>query len=122
MRKKLALLLVLLFVLGAILTGCSTPGGTEQPEEKPEEKPAPAQKMQINIITGSTGGTYFALGGAMANTWNEFLDNVQVTSQPGGASVESINRVHAGEVELGMAMNNIADDAWNGRGAFKTKQ
>jgi TRAP transporter TAXI family solute receptor len=122
MRKKLALLLVFLFVLSAVLVGCSTPGDTGQPEQEAEETPAPAQKMQINIITGSTGGTYFALGGAMANTWNEFLDNVQVTSQPGGASVESINRVHAGEVELGMAMNNIADDAWNGKGAFPAKQ
>ena len=100
MRKKLALLLVLLFVFSTMLVACSTSGDTGQPDEDAEEAPAPAQKMQINIITGSTGGTYFALGGAMANTWNEYLDNIQVTSQPGGASVESINRVHAGEVEL----------------------
>ncbi|MDD2573244.1 MAG: TAXI family TRAP transporter solute-binding subunit [Bacillota bacterium] len=126
MRKKLALLLVLLFVFSTMLVGCSTPGDTGQQEETegeaPEEAAAPAQKIQVNIITGSTGGTYFALGGAMANTWNEFLDNVQVTSQPGGASVESINRVHAGECELGMAMNNIADDAWKGQGAFPAEQ
>ncbi len=122
MRKKLALLLVLLFVFSTMLVACSTSGDTGQPDEDAEEAPAPAQKMQINIITGSTGGTYFALGGAMANTWNEYLDNIQVTSQPGGASVESINRVHAGEVELGMAMNNIADDAWNGRGSFPGEQ
>lgn len=123
MGKKLALLLVALLVMSSVLIGCGT---TQQPataEEKPaEEKPAAVEKKQISVITGSTGGTYFALGGSMANTWNNHSELVQVTSQPGGASVESINRVHAGEVELGMAMNNIADDAWNGKGAFKEKQ
>lgn len=119
MKKKLALLLVILFGLSTLLMGCGGQEGTktEQPKEQAQEQKV--QKKQINIITGSTGGTYFALGGAMANTWNKYIDTVQVTSQPGGASVESINRVNAGEVELGMAMNNIADDAWNGRGAFK---
>ncbi|NLT94605.1 MAG: TAXI family TRAP transporter solute-binding subunit [Clostridia bacterium] len=116
MKRKLALLLVLLFGLSILLMGCGGQDktGGQQAQEQPK-----VEKKQINIITGSTGGTYFALGGAMANTWNKFLDNVQVTSQPGGASVESINRVNAGEVELGMAMNNIADDAWNGKGSFK---
>src|SRR5690554_4571509 len=110
--------------MSTILVGCGGQQGAEQkPEqgqEQVEEQPK-VQKEQIKIITGSTGGTYFALGGAMANNWNKYLDNVQVTSQPGGASVESINLVNAGEVELGMAMNNIADDAWNGRGSFKAE-
>ncbi|MEA4849583.1 MAG: TAXI family TRAP transporter solute-binding subunit [Clostridiaceae bacterium] len=123
MRKKLVFLLVALFIVSSLLMGCGTAQQPATTEEKPAgTEPAKVQTMQINIITGSTGGTYFALGGAMANTWNKYLENVQVTSQPGGASVESINRVHAGEVELGMAMNNIADDAWNGKGAFKEKQ
>jgi hypothetical protein len=123
MKRKLAFLMLALLIVSSMLAGCGPATETEAPENGEEEAPpAPAQKMQINIITGSTGGTYFALGGAMANTWNEYLDNVQVTSQPGGASVESVNRVHAGEVELGMAMNNIADDAWNGTGAFENKQ
>ncbi|HOS70037.1 MAG TPA: TAXI family TRAP transporter solute-binding subunit [Bacillota bacterium] len=128
MRKKLVFLLVTLFVAGSLLIGCGTaqqPAVTEEKpaEEKPiEEKPAAVEKKQISILTGSTGGTYFALGGSMANTWNNYSELVQVTSQPSGASVENMNRLHAGEVELGMAMNNIADDAWNGRGAFKEKQ
>jgi len=108
-KKRMALLVLLIFVTSIAITAC---GGAPKQEEPPK-------KAQINIITGSTGGTYYPLGGAMANTWNKYMTNVQVTSQPGGASVESINRVNAGEVELGMAMNNIADDAWNGKGSFK---
>lgn len=119
MRKKLAFLLVALFIINSILMGCGT---TQESKSEGDGDAGPIEKAQINIITGSTGGTYYALGGAMANTWNNHLENLQVTSQPSGASVENINRVNAGEVELGMAMNNIADDAWKGRGAFKTKQ
>lgn len=126
MKKKLALFLVFAFVLSIGLMGCGQqPAPAPAPSDdngaaSQEEAPAGdlGQKVQISIITGSTGGTYFALGGAMANTWNKYLDNIQVTSQPGGASVESINRVNAGEVELGMAMNNIADDAWHGRNSY----
>ena len=102
-------------MLSVALLGC---GQKEEPKQG--EAPRP-QTQQLNIITGSTGGTYFPLGGAMANVWTKYIDNVQVTSQPGGASVESINRVNAGEVHLGMAMNNIADDAWFGRGGWEGK-
>lgn len=126
MKKNLALLLVLLLILSTVLIGCGpteeAAQETEEETEEVEEVEETVEKEQINIITGSTGGTYFALGGAMANTWNDNLGSVQVTSQPGGASVESINRVHAGEVELGMAMNNIADDAWNGKNSFDAEQ
>lgn len=114
-KKRIALLVLLVFITSIALTAC----GGAPAEKKEEPKPAPAQKLQLNVITGSTGGTYFALGGAMANTWSKYLTTAQVTSQPGGASVESINRVNAGECDLGMAMNNIADDAWKGIGAFK---
>ncbi len=118
MKKRIALLLIFAFVLSIGLMGCGQKEQPQQSGEGEQQEPAKVEKMQINIITGSTGGTYYALGGAMANVWNKYLDNVQVTPQPGGASVESINRVNAGEVELGMAMNNIADDAWNGRNSY----
>lgn len=120
-KRKVAILVLFIFVTSIAIAAC---GGGDKPAEKPAEtpSPAPAEKLQLNIITGSTGGTYFALGGAMANTWSKYLTNAQVTSQPGGASVESINRVNAGECELGMAMNNIADDAWNGKGSFDKPQ
>ncbi len=121
MKKNLLFLLVVILMLSMVLIGCSPSGEAEKEGEgegEGEEKEPPKEKEQITVVTGSTGGTYFALGGAMANTWTDHMDNVQVTSQPSGASVENINRLNAGEVELGISMNNIADNAWNGVGAF----
>jgi TRAP transporter TAXI family solute receptor len=77
---------------------------------------------QLFLLTGSTGGTYFALGGAIGTTWNKHLaGKVQVTTQPSGASVENLKRMGKGEAHLGLAMNNIADQAWKGEGeSFKS--
>jgi len=119
LKKKIILMLVFALVLSFALAGC---GGQEQEPNNegndPVEEPPVVETLNISIITGSTGGTYYPLGGAMANVWTNYIDGLQVTSQPGGASVESVNRVNAGEIELGMAMNNIADDAWNGKGTW----
>ncbi len=113
--KKIALLVLIIFTLSTALMGC---GNSTQAPEKKEEKP---KVTQLFLLTGSTGGTYYPLGGAMANTWNKHLaGKVQVTSQPSGASVENLKRIGKGEAQLGMAMNNIADQAWKGEGdAFK---
>ena len=101
--------MLLVFSLGTLVSGCG--GGTA-------DKPKAAQ---LFLLTGSTGGTYFSLGGAIASAWNKHLaGKVQITSQPSGASVENLKRIGKGEAHLGMAMNNIADQAWKGEGdAFK---
>lgn len=118
-KKRIAMLLVLVFIASVALTACGGSTQTPAPAPATPAPAAPVEKTQLTIITGSTGGTYFALGGAMANTFTEYAELSATTSQPGGASVESIQRVNAGECDLGMAMNNIADDAWNGVGSFK---
>lgn len=109
--RKTATLVLALFVLAILAAGC---GGGDKQAAKPKTE-------QMFLLTGSTGGTYFALGGSIANTWNKHLaGKVQITSQPSGASVENIKRLGKGEAHLGMAMNNIADQAWKGEGeAFK---
>jgi len=114
----LFILVILLAVSLVLVSGC---GG--KPADKPTAKPAAAdgKPLQMFLLTGSTGGTYYPLGGAMANAWNKHLaGKVQVTSQPSGASVENLKRIGKGEAHLGMAMNNIAEDAWKGQtAAFK---
>jgi uncharacterized protein len=72
----------------------------------------------LTLATGSTGGTYFPLGGAMAGVWNDNLDTVRVNTQSSGASVENLRLLEAGEVELIMAVNGVAAAGIDGEGAF----
>jgi TRAP transporter TAXI family solute receptor len=121
MKKRVSLLLIFVLVLSLALTGCA---GGEEPaaeepaegEEAPAEEEASGDTLNLAFATGGTSGTYYPLGGAIANVWNQTVDGVNVTIQPAGASVENINRVSSGEVDIVMAMNNIADQAWKGEG------
>lgn len=123
MKKMLSLSMAFLLTAG-LMTGCSSS------EPAPAESKAPAQQeaaaepsaapQDLVMGTGSTGGTYFALGGAMANAINNKLSDkaITITAQSTGASVENINLINAGEMDLGIAMNNVAAAAHEGTGAF----
>ena len=68
----------------------------------------------LTLATGSTGGTYFPLGGAMAGVWNDNIPDLRVSTQSSGASVDNLQLLDAGEVELIMAVNGVAADAMEG--------
>ena len=123
MKKNLARILVV--CLAIALTACgSTPAASPAPVESGSAPVAPAPslpKQQLTLVTGSTGGTYFALGGAMATAWTKNVDHVTVSCLSSGASVENMNLLQKGEADLGMAMNSIADAAWNANAPFTAK-
>ena len=125
-KMKKLLLLFVVCILALSLVAC---GGQETPppvsndtegpaDETPAEEPRAPQDLVMG--TGSSGGTYFALGGAMSNAMNKMMEEqlITVTAQASGASVENINLINAGEMDLGMAMNNVAANAFAGTGAF----
>ena len=84
------------------------PAATED-EERPDF---------LTLATGSTGGTYFPLGGAVAGVWNDHMDDLQVSTQSSGASVENLRLLDAGEVELIWSVNGVAVEALAGEGEF----
>lgn len=117
MKKFLSLLLATLLVLS--LAAC---GEKQQDNQDPQNPSQTIVPQDLVMGTGSTGGTYFALGGAMANAINDKLADkkITITAQSTGASVENMNLINAGEMDLGIAMNNVAANAFDGAGAFSS--
>ena len=117
MKKFLSLLLATLLVLS--LAAC---GEKQQDHQGPQNPSQTIVPQDLVMGTGSTGGTYFALGGAMANALNDKLADkkITITAQSTGASVENMNLINAGEMDLGIAMNNVAANAFDGVGAFSS--
>jgi len=110
MKRKIIALFVLVFALSIVTTAC---GGAQSGEGVTSTK--------LLMATGGTGGTYYPLGGAIAETWNNHIDGLNVTVQSTGASVENIRLIGSGETEVAMAMNGPGIAAVQGTGDFEGK-
>ena len=71
----------------------------------------------INIATGGTAGTYYPIGGAIAEVLNK--NGMNASAQSTGASVANINMLKDKQVELAIVQNDITYYAVNGAEMFK---
>ncbi|MFD1037055.1 TAXI family TRAP transporter solute-binding subunit [Virgibacillus byunsanensis] len=81
-----------------------------------------SRKEEFILGTGSQGGTYYPLGGEMANIWKNHIDGVNVTNIETGASVENLASIRDGNMDLGMAVHVPSVDAVNGEGDFEGEE
>lgn len=76
-------------------------------------------ERRLVIATASTGGTWYPLGGGVANLITKYIPNTSATAKPSGASVENIRNVGAGRVDLAIVMPDAAYFAFKGEADFK---
>jgi len=81
-----------------------------------------AEKKFLNIGTGGTAGTYYPIGGAMAEILNKDIQGMNASAQSTGASVANINMLKDGSVDLAIVQNDITYYAANGVEMFKDKK
>ena len=67
-----------------------------------------------SIGTGGTGGIYYPLGGALARMLGEAVPEVIFSAEVSGGSVENLNRVASGEVDLELAIGTTLAKAISG--------
>ena len=101
MKKYIVLTLAVVLVMSAALTGCAP------------------QKTNLILATGGTSGTYYPFGGSMAQIFNSKIQNMNVTAQATGASVENLKLIGQKEAELAIVQNDMTDYAYNGTESFK---
>ncbi len=124
MRKQVSWFLVMALV-AAMLAACSpAPAAPAAPAssgggQTAAQPAASGKSYTLTMGTGSTGGTFYPLGAAIAKVVGD-KTNVKVTVQSTGASVENMRLLGKKEVQLGMASSSIVDDAYNGKEMFDT--
>lgn len=92
-----------------VLAGCNELGGGGEAESDPEE---------LNMLTGGTGGTYFPLGGEIAEVMSKNTEKT-VSAQSSGASVENMQVLQDGEADLAFTQTDIASYAVEGKMMFE---
>ncbi len=80
-----------------------------------------SQQRFITIATGGTAGTYFPLGGALAEIWNKNIDKMNANATTTGASAANIAMLKDGKVDVIFVQNDTAYYALTGTESFKDK-
>ena len=114
--KKFLAFLTAIMVMATMVAGC---GGAQK--DAGAKKDAGGKKF-INIATGGTAGTYFPLGGALADILNKNVPGANSSAQSTGASVANVNLLKEGKVDIAFIQNDISYYAVNGSEMFKDKK
>lgn len=82
---------------------------------------APAQAQQFfRIGTGGTAGTYYPVGGMIANAVSQ-PGKIVATAQASNGSVANVNGVVSGAMESGFSQSDVATWAYTGTGVYEGK-
>ncbi|MCA0170611.1 MULTISPECIES: TAXI family TRAP transporter solute-binding subunit [Bacillaceae] len=111
MGKKKISLFVIVLSMAMILGACG--GGSESGGE------ANGSPSELSLLTGGTGGTYFPLGGELANIIQDETDIESANAQSSGASVENMQILQDGDADIAFTQTDIAAYATNGELMFE---
>lgn len=75
----------------------------------------------INIGTGTTGGTYYPVGAAMAKVWNSSIPGMKANAQSTGGTAQNLALLGKGETEVIFA-DGLYFSAYKGTGMFNGKK
>lgn len=73
-----------------------------------------AKQVNLSMVTGGTGGTYYAYGGVIANVLTEAVENVTITASTSGASVANARSINNKDADLAILQNDVFDYAYRG--------
>ncbi len=139
LRPKVVLttLLLLLLLVALALSACAqqappAPAATQAPAGAATQAKAPApaatqapaaqpaQPMQLRLMTGPMGGSWYPLGGAIAEILRNEIPGVTVDVQP-GAGITNTKAIEAGKAEIGFSNACSTADAIAGVAPFEGK-
>jgi len=100
----------LLGALAAVpLAGCAAPAD-------------PSSKLwhsgELTIGTGNTTGVFYVLGAGYANLINKHMNGYDAAAAPTGGSIDNLQRLSTGDIEIALTLAAAADDAFAGTGTW----
>ena len=78
------------------------------------------QKVDLKLMTGPMGGSWYPLGGAIADAIQKEIPGVNVGVSPGGG-IANVEGLEMGKCDIGFSNSSSAVDGLYGRPPFKKK-
>lgn len=75
----------------------------------------------LSIGTAPAGGTWYAVGGALADIINQHVKGVKATAEVTGAAVANVKLLGTKEIQIGFTINTIGKSGFGGTPPFKEK-
>lgn len=110
-RKIFSVVLVLTLVF--TMSGCSS-----KSVDSDSAGNGPSERTKINIVSASSGGAWYSIGGALAELFKTNISN-SVTSVGPGGGISNIFSVASNEAQLGFGFPDDVLDAEAGVGDFE---
>ena len=116
----------LMLSLALTITACGSGGQQSDGSASGDTSKTPGSatadyRTNIQLGTGSTGGTYYPLGQEISNLLNAHVkvDGFNSSAVASGASVDNLAKIARGEMQLGLSVHLTAWNAVNGKGEFE---
>jgi len=100
-------LVAFMAVMATMALGCGGEGST-------------GRQQFLSLGTAGTGGIYYPLGGAITSLLSVDDSLRQYTAEVTGGSVENVNRLREGQIDLGFALAVTVYEAFHGGDVYET--
>lgn len=114
-KKNLFLKAILLSAMVLFLAAC---GGDDNGATEGEGEGNGDAPQFLQLLTGGTSGTYYPLGGEMANNITE-ATGIQTDAVSSNASADNVIALQEGEAELAFVQTDVVANAVEGINAFE---
>ncbi|MGE8000774.1 TAXI family TRAP transporter solute-binding subunit [Lysinibacillus sp. NPDC093190] len=122
MKKKQFRLLMLLSAFALlILAACGSDSETGSKDSNKGESTSSEKPKFLNLLTGGTQGTYYALGGTFADFITKETD-IKTTAEVSQASAANMTALQDGKGEIAFVQSDIAYYATEGKLMFDGKK
>lgn len=119
MKKALALILALVMTMALVACGeTSAPADTTDTTEPTQESTTSGKSEYLSLGTGGVTGTYYPLGGALANIITNNIAGYTCTAESTGGAVENCWMLSRGEIDLGFVDASSIYQAQHSLGDF----
>jgi TRAP transporter TAXI family solute receptor len=127
------MMLAVFFIMGTVI-GCSSQpsnsGNSSTGSDSSSKQPSnsstgtdtsskPAEVKQIKLMTASTSGAFYPIGGVAASILSKNMEGHNFTAEASGGSEENARLIHAGKAQIGLFGGDTIYNAYHGKNNFE---